>query len=1128
MACINRLVPTLVLLAGLSGLTIAAETVVLTTNRASLHATVALDEFQAYDQRGVVAGAAAIPGRVGALRVQVAGRANLVQAARDMIGQGLATRVCPVIWIGGVAGNPDGRIEVERRMLIEPAAGTTLDVLMQAHGLIKPTPVDGRPGWWMVEPADPSVLAPIDALKTLQADQRVALAYPDLRWPNKPFINDPMLRNDQPGPPPIPGPYPWHLLTTPASGASTLDIGGINGDDTGKVWQDYSANGLNIMIVDDGVQLNHPDLTINAAASATFATGGGTAGGPTGLVSNHGTFVAGLAAATGNNGVGTAGVAYGARIVSRAILANNNDGVANATDAGIRDAWLYNISAGQEDAIWAINNSWGPGLRFNDIGPLTANTLYSLSNGGRQSHGTPVIFAAGNSGSNNVNAPQNGTGFNGNNNRYTITVAALGIDGGKAGYSEVGPNITISAPGGTGGAGMVSTDRTDPVRFVVDAAQARGYIAWSPTDIVTPRFRASDFNGDGNVTGDLATGTTPQRWDGLPYENGSYAPSQAGMQGTSFAAPLVTGMAALMASARKDLTTRDIRGVLISRGQGYRPPTGGNVGIHGTWDDWVANVKGLQYNNWYGFGRMVAGPIFYGGTGVRANKDSDGLGAGLPIDEPGVLRWPLLPIYLIAPIAVPGSRYVSSTNTLIPLPYSTPPTGNLTVGRDVDIPDAPGNGRIDNVPDTLRKATYDFVVDQTQVPVRFRIESVELTVAITATSATLSNWADYSFELVSPDGSICTLGRQSDYGNSEPKTGNGTAPGTYDPTPYGITNGMTESWTFTELFHYLHPAISDTTDVGRTWRLLILDERSGGTARIESASLRMYGHQTYPVPILSQAKPTGPANPPGVGSGSDASVNLTVSGVSSAAVAPGYVTTVYWDPDGRANPILPFILQATGTTAGLRVTIPASLLPTASPGQGTLSVGNPALVDGRAGTIDRFETPNIAMITQTPGEGKRMKMCDPTEDKVIKYSRRPVVSGIADIRVTAAGAIGPIAFTATDPDVDATPRLPTAAPETLVVTATSFNSRFFTAGAPAVVAAPNGSGSYTLSGMVNSGSSGFALVNVYATDGVTTTVSSFRVIIPSTLDSSGCGGGMGLALLGIPLAVWFIRRRRQA
>ena len=1117
MACINRLVPTLVLLAGLSGLAIAAETVVLTTNRASLHATVALDEFQAYDQRGVVPGAAAIPGRVGALRVQVAGRANLVQAARDMIGQGLATRVCPVIWIGGVAGNPDGRIEVERRMLIEPAAGTTLDVLMQAHGLIKPTPVDGRPGWWMVEPADPSVLAPIDALKTLQADQRVALAYPDLRWPNKPFINDPMLRNDQPGPPPIPGPYPWHLLTTPASGASTLDIGGINGVDTGKVWQDYSANGLNIMIVDDGVQLNHPDLTINAAASATFATGGGTAGGPTGLVSNHGTFVAGLAAATGDNGVGTAGVAYGARIVSRAILANNNDGVANATDAGIRDAWLYNISAAQEDAIWAINNSWGPGLRFNDIGPLTANTLYSLSNGGRQSHGTPVIFAAGNSGSNNVNAPQSGTGFNGNNNRSTITVAALGIDGVKAGYSEVGPNITISAPGGTGVAGMVSTDRTDPARFVVGAAQARGYIAWSPTDIVTPRFRASDFNGDGNVTGDPATGAgvTPQRWDGLPYENGSYAPSQAGLQGTSFAAPLVTGMTALMASARPELTVRDIRGILISRGQGYLPASGGNIGIHAVWDDWVPNVKGLQYNNWYGFGRVVAGPIFYGGTGNRDNRAVDTIGAGFPLDEPGVLRWPLLPTFLIAPIAVPGSRYVVSPtdNTLIPLPYTTSPTGILAVGRDVDIPDAPGGG--DNIEDSIpsRKATYDFVVDQIQVPVRFRIEAVELSVSLTGTSSD-SNWSDYSFELLSPDGSVCTLGRQSNYSGGS----------------YRIIEETTDAWTFTELFHYLHPAISDTTDAGRTWRLRILDERAGGTAHINSASLSLYGHQTYPVPIFSLAKPAGPANPPGVGSGSDASVNLTVSGVSIPAVpvAGEFATTVYWDPDGRAGAGLPVILQGvTSTTSGLRVTIPASLLPTASPGQGTLSVGNPALVDGRVGTIDRFETPNIAMITPTPGEGKRMKMCDPTEDKVIKYSRRPVVSGIADIRVTAAGAIGPIAFTATDPDVDATPRLPTAAPETLVVTATSFNSRFFTAGAPAVVAAPNGSGSYTLSGMVNSGSSGFALVNVYATDGVTTTVSSFRVIIPSTLDASGCGGGMGLALLGIPLAVWFIRRRRQ-
>jgi len=52
-------------------------------------------------------------------------------------------------------------------------------------------------------------------------------------------------------------------------------------------------------------------------------------------------------------------------------------------------------------------------------------------------------------------------------------------------------------------------------------------------------------------------------------------------------------------------------------------------------------------------------------------------------------------------------------------------------------------------------------------------------------------------------------------------------------------------------------------------------------------------------------------------------------------------------------------------------------------------------------------------------------------------------------------------------------------------------------------------------------------VQVTATDGVLTATRTFRVVIQTDKDGSGCGGGMGLALLGIPLVAWLIRRRRR-
>ena len=294
---LSRIVPSLILLAGLIGPAEAAETVVLKSRHASFQATLALDEFQAYDQRGAVAGAVPIAGRIGAMRVAGGTRAQLELAARNMLGQGLASKVAPVLWFNGAVGNPGSRIEVDRQILIEPATGVTIDDLMQAHGLVKAVPVDFRAGWWMAEPADPSLLAPLDALTALQADPRVALAYPNLRQPKQSYINDPMLKSDQPGP--VPGPYPWHLLPVLAAANSSLDIGGnrvgavwTDGDDTGKVWQDYSAVNANIMIVDDGVQLDHPDLTTRPELSASFTTGGATGGNPYGIRANHATFVA--------------------------------------------------------------------------------------------------------------------------------------------------------------------------------------------------------------------------------------------------------------------------------------------------------------------------------------------------------------------------------------------------------------------------------------------------------------------------------------------------------------------------------------------------------------------------------------------------------------------------------------------------------------------------------------------------------------------------------------------------------------------------------------------------------------------------------------------------------------------
>ena len=68
------------------------------------------------------------------------------------------------------------------------------------------------------------------------------------------------------------------------------------------------SNGITIAIIDTGIDMNHPDLKAKIVTGTTFVTGTTSAQDDHG----HGTHVAGIAAASTNNGIGMAGVSWGA------------------------------------------------------------------------------------------------------------------------------------------------------------------------------------------------------------------------------------------------------------------------------------------------------------------------------------------------------------------------------------------------------------------------------------------------------------------------------------------------------------------------------------------------------------------------------------------------------------------------------------------------------------------------------------------------------------------------------------------------------------------------------------------------------------------------------------------------
>ena len=228
----------------------------------------------------------------------------------------------------------------------------------------------------------------------------------------------------------------------------------------------------------------------------------------------HGTHVTGIIAALLNNGIGIAGIAPNVRILPVRVLGKCGGYTSDIVD-GMR--WAAGLAV--------------PGVPVN---PYPAQVL-NMSLGGSGSctrtyqnavteitdAGKVIVAATGNDGLTSVGEPANCTGV--------IAVTAHAIDGDNAWYATVGPETTISAPGGgCGGSSYPSR--------------------------CTPANRAGIYSL-------MNTGTTVPASD-----------SYIAYSGTSAAAPHVAGVAALMLSLDPALTPAQIKSYLQSSARPH--PTG--------------------------------------------------------------------------------------------------------------------------------------------------------------------------------------------------------------------------------------------------------------------------------------------------------------------------------------------------------------------------------------------------------------------------------------------------------------------------------------------------------------------------------------------------------------------------
>lgn len=342
-------------------------------------------------------------------------------------------------------------------------------------------------------------------------------------------------------------PKQWYLYNDGQNGGTSgMDMNVI------PVWKlGYTGKGIHVTIVDDGVDGTHPDLQLNFDINASYDFNNRSRGNEDkdphpddsvekGSENAHGTRCAGEVAAAANNSICGVGIAYEAGIGGMRIL----DGV--VTDSMEAEALLYN-----NNYIDIYSCCWGPPDKGKDFAlphTLTKAAMIKGVEEGRNGKGSIFVWASGNGGA--ADDDCNADGYV--SRPETISIGSVNDEGLNVYFAEAcSSTMAVTLSGG-------------------------------------PSDNPFSTTSERSVYGLNLVATTDL-----------HGKCTTSFVGTSSAAPLASGLFALVLQANPNLTWRDLQHIIT---QGCFIPSPMESG-------WHINGAGFHLNHMVGFGVLDAGKM---------------------------------------------------------------------------------------------------------------------------------------------------------------------------------------------------------------------------------------------------------------------------------------------------------------------------------------------------------------------------------------------------------------------------------------------------------------------------------------------------------------------------------------